>query len=51
VDSASVDIQSKIMCIEVAKVMVQQLAIYANAGFQHLLTGDKSWMASDYMPL
>jgi hypothetical protein len=30
--------------------MAQQLAIHANAGFPHQLTGNKSWMACDYTP-
>jgi hypothetical protein len=37
--------------LEVTKVMAQQLIINANAGFQHLLTGDKSCMVCDYTPL
>jgi hypothetical protein len=28
----------------------EQLAIHANAGFQHLLTGNKSWIVYDYTP-
>jgi hypothetical protein len=34
----------------VIKVMDQQLAIDANAGFQYLLTGDESWIACDSTP-
>jgi hypothetical protein len=40
----------KSMRLEAAKVMAQQLAIYTNAGFQHLLTGDESWMAHEDTP-
>jgi hypothetical protein len=40
----------KAMRLEAAKVMAQQLAVYANTGFQHLLTGDESWMAHDDTP-
>jgi hypothetical protein len=36
--------------LEAVKVMGQQLAIYANAGFQHLLTGDESWMVHNDTP-
>jgi hypothetical protein len=34
--------------LEVVKVMAQQLATHANAGFHHPLASDESWMASDY---
>jgi hypothetical protein len=36
--------------LEVAKVIVQQLTIYANAGFQHLLTGNKLLTVYDDAP-
>jgi hypothetical protein len=36
--------------LEVVKVMVQQLTIYVNAGFQHLLTGNKSLTVYDDAP-
>jgi hypothetical protein len=36
--------------LEVVKVMAQQLAIYAKAEYQHLMTSDESWMAYDYTP-
>jgi hypothetical protein len=40
----------KVTCLEVPKVMTQQLAMHANAGFQHRLTGDESHMACNYTP-
>jgi hypothetical protein len=40
----------KAIRLEAVKVMAQQLAIYTNAGFQHSLTGDESWMAHDDTP-
>jgi hypothetical protein len=49
VGSGFIDIQSKSIGFEMAKVMAQQLVIHANARFQDLLTGDESWMACNYM--
>jgi hypothetical protein len=50
ISSTSVDIQSKATPLEMAKVMAQQLAIHANARFQHPLTGDESWTACNDSP-
>jgi hypothetical protein len=47
---AYIDIQPKAAHLEVTKVMAQQLAASANAGFQYPLTGDELRMAYDYTP-
>jgi hypothetical protein len=38
------------MPLEVSKVIAQQLAIHVEARFQHCVTGNESWITSDYMP-
>jgi hypothetical protein len=40
----------KAMRLEATKMMIQQLAIYMETRFQHRVTGNESWITSDYMP-
>jgi hypothetical protein len=50
VDSALIDIRSKATCLEVTKVMAQQLEMLANVIFQYQWTGDESLIAFDCTP-
>jgi hypothetical protein len=50
VNSAPIDIQSKARCLEVTKVMIQQLEMRANVGFQYQWTGNESFIAFDCTP-
>jgi hypothetical protein len=50
VGSAPIDIRCRATGLEVVKVMTKQRAIHANAGFQHYLTSNESWMAYNDTP-